>query len=443
MLTTTRTPLVTPSDPDWDATRQVFNLALDLQPAAIALPRDVAEVIAAVEYARERGLRVAPQATGHNAGAHASLEDALLVDVRRLQEVSIDPHTQRVRVGAGVKWERVVPELSEQGLAALHGSSPDVGIAGYSLGGGMGWLARKHGLQANSVTALEVVTADGGHRRVDATHDPELFWALRGGNGNYGVVTAVEFRVYPVEDLYAGAMFFPFERMGEVLHAFTELAPDAPDELMTWATILQFPDVPFVPETFRGGSFAVLMGAHLGGEAEGRELLHGVRDLGPVMDTFALVPPVELSELAMDPPEPLPAMSTTAQLDEVPVDALVAAAGPGSGSPLALVQIRQMGGALARTAPDAGARAALPGAYSLFALGVPEDGPSAQAVGASLAAVDRAVEPHRCGRYPNFVEEPADASGFFDAETWARLRAVKATYDPGELFRGNHHIPAA
>ena len=132
---------------------------------------------------------------------------------------------QRVRVGAGVEWERVTPLLSEHGLAALHGSSPDVGVAGYSLGGGMGWLARKHGLQANSVTAIELVTADGEARRVDAEHQPDLFWALRGGNGNFGVVTAIEFAVYRVEELYAGVMFFPFERASEVLHAWTELAP--------------------------------------------------------------------------------------------------------------------------------------------------------------------------------------------------------------------------
>ena len=133
----------------------------------------------------------------------------LLVDVRELQEVSIDPGAERVRVGAGVKWERVAPELSDVGLAALHGSSPDVGIAGYSLGGGMGWLARKYGLQANSVTAIELVTADGRAARVDAEHEPDLFWALRGGSGNFGVVTAIEFAVYPVEELYAGVMFFP------------------------------------------------------------------------------------------------------------------------------------------------------------------------------------------------------------------------------------------
>src|ERR1044072_7125260 len=181
--------VVTPSDSDWDATRQVFNLAMDLRPAAMVLPSDVADAVAAVDYARANGLRIAPQATGHNADALGSLEDVLLVDVRELQDVVIDPAARRVRVGAGVKWERVVPQLSEYGLAALHGSSPDVGIAGYSLGGGMGWLARKHGLQTNAVTALELVTADVELIRVDSEHEPDLFWALRGGGGNFGLVT--------------------------------------------------------------------------------------------------------------------------------------------------------------------------------------------------------------------------------------------------------------
>src|SRR5688500_17205274 len=217
--------VVTPSDPDWDASRQVFNLATDVRPAAVALPRDARDVIAAVDHARAEGLRVAAQAGGHNAGAHGSLEDTLLVDVRELQEVAIDPRARRVRVGGGVKWERVAPRLSDHGLAGLHGSSPDVGIAGYSLGGGMGWLARKYGLQANSVTALEIVTADGRARRVDAENEPDLFWALRGGNGNFGVVTAIEFAVYEVESLYAGVMFFPFEQAEGVLRAWTELLP--------------------------------------------------------------------------------------------------------------------------------------------------------------------------------------------------------------------------
>jgi FAD binding domain-containing protein len=438
--------VVTPSDPDWDAVREVFNLAMDLRPAAVALPRDVDDVIAAVEYAAANGLRVAPQATGHNADALGSLEDVLLVDVRELQEVSIDPGARRVRVGAGVKWERVVPQLSELGLAALHGSSPDVGVAGYSLGGGMGWLARKYGLQANSVTAMELVTADGRPLRVDAENDPELFWALRGGNGNFGLVTAIEFAVYPVAELYAGVMFFPFERAGEVLRAWTELLPSLPDELMTWAKLLQFPDQPDVPEPVRGGSFTVILGAFLGSEAEGRALLAPIRDLDPAMDSFAMVAPAALGDMAMDPPDPLPFVSTTALLSDLPgagVDELVAAVGPGSGSPLAMVELRHMGGALARRPAGAGARATLPGSLAMLSLGVAEDEAAATTARTYLESVDRVVRPYRAGDYPNFVMEPADASGFFDAGTWTRLRQAKAIYDPGDLFKGNHHIPPA
>jgi FAD/FMN-containing dehydrogenase len=351
-----------------------------------------------------------------------------------------------VRVGAGVKWERVVPQLSEHGLAALHGSSPDVGIAGYSLGGGMGWLARKYGLQTNSVTAMEIVTADASPLRVDAENDPELFWALRGGNGNFGVVTAIEFEVYPVEDLYAGVMFFPFERAGEVLHAWTGLLPTLPDEMMTWAKLMQFPDDPDVPEPVRGGSFTVIFGAFLGSEEEGRDLLAPVRDLVPAMDSFAMVQPEALGDMAMDPPDPLPFVSTTALLGDLPaagVDDLVAAVGPGSGSPLAMVELRHMGGAIARQPAGAGARASLPGTLAMLSLGVAEDEPAAAAARTYLAAVDRARGRYRARANPNDVMEPSHASGFFDADTWARLRRTKATYDPGDMFEGNHHIPPA
>ena len=438
--------VVTQSDPDWDAVRRVFNLAMDLSPAAVALPRDVSDVIAAVDYARASGLRVAPQATGHNADAHGALEDTLLVDVRELQEISIDSRARRVRAGAGVKWGSVAPQLSEHGLAALHGSSRDVGIAGYSLGGGMGWLARKYGLQANSVTAIELVTADGRATRVDAEHEPDLFWALRGGNGNFGVVTAIEFAVYPVEELYAGVMFFPFERAAEVLHVWTELVATLPDEIMSWASLLQFPDAPFVPAAVRGGSFAVVYGAFLGSEAEGQALLRPVCDLGPAMDTFAMVPPAALGDMAMDPPDPLPFVPSTALLSELPhdgVEELVAAVGPGSGSNLALVELRQLGGALGRRPPGAGARATLPGTLNLLALGVSEDEASEASVRAYLEALDRAVAPYHIGDYANFVMKPTDASRFFDADTWSRLRQVKARHDPSDLFKGNHHIPPA
>jgi FAD/FMN-containing dehydrogenase len=435
-----------PGDRDWDAARQAFNLLVDQRPSAVAFPAGERDVAAAVAFAREHGLRIAPQATGHNAGPLGSLDDTILVHVSDLTDVSIDPAALRVRVGAGVKWEKVTPQLSELGLAALHGSSPDVGIAGYSLGGGMGWLARKYGLQTNSVTAIELVTADGDLVRTDASHEPELFWALRGGGGNFGVVTAIEFAVYPVAELYAGVMFFPFERTSEVLHAWRELLPALPEELMTWASLLQFPDLPEIPEDVRGGSFAVVFAAFLGSEADGRELMRPVRELGPAMDTFGMVPPIALADMAMDPPDPLPFLSAHQLVGDLPaqaVDDLVAAAGPASGSPLAMVQLRHMGGALARTEPGAGARATLPGTVSLFALGLVEDEASAVAVEESLEAVDGALRRQRVGDYPNFVEEPADASAFFDADAWARLREVKALYDPADMFKGNHHVPPA
>lgn len=430
-----------------NATAFSFNTDIELRAEAVAYPESVADVVEAVRYARERGLKVAPQATGHNVAAHGSLDGTLLVDVRKLQDVSIDPGTHRVRVGAGVKWERVSPLLSEYGLAGLHGSSPDVGIAGYSLGGGMGWLARRHGLQTNSVTAIEVVLADGRHVRTDAQSEPDLFWALRGGNGNFGVVTAIEFAVYPVEELYAGAMFFPFERTSDIVHTWAQLLPSFPEELMTWVSIIDFPPLPFVPEELQGNKFTIVMGAYLGTEAGGRKLLEPFRAMSPAIDTYATVPPAALGELAMDPPDPLPFESAHTMLRELPpaaVDALLAAVGPDSGAPLGLVQLRHMGGALSRVAPGAGARATLPGEVSLFSLGITPDAGARASVAAALDVVQAAAAPYAERSYPNFVEGPAaDASSFFDLATWERLRAVKAAYDPTDLLRGNHRIPPA
>ncbi|HET6546808.1 MAG TPA: FAD-binding oxidoreductase [Solirubrobacter sp.] len=439
-------PVVFPGDPGWDDARSAFNLLLDQHPAAVAFPATADDVAAAVAYARAAGLRVAPQATAHNQGPLGGLEDTLLVNVRGLQEVHVDAGAQRVRAGAGVKWDRVGPRLSAHGLAGLHGSSPDVGIAGYSLGGGMGWLARKHGLQANAVTALELVTADGELLHADADHHPDLFWALRGGGGNFGVVTAIEFAVHEVHELYAGALFFPFERSAEVLHTWTGMLPTLPDELMSWASVMHFPPVPDVPAFARGRSFAVVMAAFLGTAAEGRALLRPLRELGPARDTFADVPPVVLGDLAMDPLDPVPFHLTHQLLDRLPgetIDELMAKVGPGSGRgpTVTILQFRHMGGALARETPGAGARATLPGELCMMALGAVFDEAGDAAVRAALADIDAAVLPHRAGEYANFVETPTDASRFFAPAAWERLRAVKRRYDPEDVFAGNHHVP--
>ena len=205
------------------------------------------DVVSVVNAARELGLRVAPQSTGHNAGPLGDLDGTILLKTSAMRDVQIDPVARVARVEAGAMWMDVTPAAAEHGLAALAGSAPDVGVAGYTLGGGLSWLARSHGLAANSVVAIEVVTADGVLRRVDETHEPELFWALRGGGGSFGVVTAIEFRLYPITEVYAGVLFFPLDRAAEVLEAWRQWLPSVPDSVTSVGRILRFPPIPDLP----------------------------------------------------------------------------------------------------------------------------------------------------------------------------------------------------
>ena len=232
-----------PGDAGWDSARQAWNLAVDQRPAAVAEPETVADVVAIVNFARERGLRVAAQGTGHAASAlaEASLHDTILVKTHRMRVVEIDPDSRRAQAQAGALWSDVVGPASEHGLAALAGSSHDVGVVGYCLGGGLSWLGRKHGLAANSVTAVQIVTADGRVVVADAHHDADLFWAVRGGGGSFGIVTAIELALYPVEELYAGMLAFPVERAAEVLRAWREWVRTVPDEATSVGRVMHFP----------------------------------------------------------------------------------------------------------------------------------------------------------------------------------------------------------
>ena len=279
--------VLTAGDDAWDASRQTFNLTHDQQPAALVRVASAQDVAEAVRYAAKHGLRIAPQSTGHNAGPIQGLEDALLIRTDDLQEVRIDVGARRARVGSGVRWAAVADPASEAGLAPLSGSSRDVGVTGYSLGGGMGWLGRKHGLQTNALTAIEIVTADGELRRIDHDNETDLFWAVRGGGGNYGVVTALEFELFPVPELYAGALFFPYERASEVMHAWHDyVSAGLPDEITTVGRVVQVPPLEEIPEMLRGKSFTILQAAYLGNERDGAELIRPLTELGPEMNTF-------------------------------------------------------------------------------------------------------------------------------------------------------------
>jgi hypothetical protein len=439
--------LIEPSGSGWEAATQAFNLTVAQEPTLVAIPEDEQDVVAVVEYARDNGMQVAAQRTGHNAEPLGRLDDVVLLKTDRLKGVEIDAERRIARVRAGSKWEDVVPRASESGLAALHGSTPDVSVAGYSLGGGIGWYARKLGLSANSVTAIELVTADGRLRRVDQDNDPDLFWALRGGGGNFGVVTALEIQLYAMSEIYAGVLFFPWERSSEVLHAWLDWTATVPDEVTSVGRILQFPPIEEIPEPVRGGKFVVVEAVVTGDEWFGVQQLRPMRELGPAMDTFAMVPPAGIAELHMDPPHPVPYTGEgmmLGRLDAEAIDRFVAAAGPDSGSPLLSAEIRHVGGALSRPQPHHGALATFDADYLTFGVGMVLDGAGYRANRAQLERLGEAVGPYDTGmQYLNFTEQPTDPARFYTPYAYRRLREVKAAFDPANVFRANHPIPAA
>ena len=436
-----------PSDAGYDEARAAWQLVADQRPAVVVEAESAEDVAAAVRFARTHGLRVAPQGTGHNAAPLGSLEGTLLLRTHRMRGVEVDPAARRARVEAGALWMDVAPVAAEHGLAALAGSSPDVGVVGYSLGGGIGWLAREHGMATNSILAAEIVTADGRHVRTDADHDPELFWALRGGGGNFGVVTALEFRLYPVATVYAGMLAWPVERGAEIMKAWARWAADAPREVTTSIRLISIPPMPEIPEIVRGKSFVMIDGAVNGDEAQGAAAIAALRELGPELDTFGVIPAAALQHIHMDPEHPVPALSDhtmVSGLDDAAIDRLVEAAAIGTGSPLMFVELRQLGGALAEAADGAGALASLAGDYAYFAIGVPIDPAVGAAIEAHLPLVRAVLAGHETGRaYANFSERPSDLSRMFDDVTYHRLAAVKDRFDPQDVFQANQPVRRA
>jgi FAD/FMN-containing dehydrogenase len=438
--------VVTAADADWDEAREAWNLAVDQRPALVALAERADDVAAVVRYASLHGLRVAPQGTGHNAGALGDLGDTILLRTSRMRGVTIFPEERVARAEAGVVWLEVVQAAAQHGLASLAGSSPDVGV-GYTLGGGLSWLGRKHGLAANNVTAVELVTADGEIVRATRDEHPDLFWAVRGGGGAFGVVTAIEFRLFPIEEVYAGILWFPLERASEVLHAWRDyLDAGVPEELTTVGRVLRFPPVPEIPEPVRGQSFVVLQAIYVGDEAAGAELLEPLRALGPVLDTVATMPVAELSHLHMDPEQPVPGVGDgdlLAELTPETVDAFVAAVGPGSASSLLSVELRHLGGAIGRPAADHGAIAAFAAEFAVFGVAMTPFPEAVVKAHEDVAALLAALEPWKSQQtYMNFTERRENATRFVSEQAYHRLRRIKAAVDPRNMIRSNHPLEA-
>ena len=432
-----------PGQAGYDQARTAWNLAVDQRPVVVVDAGSAADVVQAVRFARANGMRIAPQGTGHGAGPLEPLDGAMLLRTTRMRKVRIDRAARIARVEAGAVWQDVAVQARQHGLAALAGSSPDVGVTGYTLGGGMGWLARRYGLAANSVTAAELVTADGDLVRADAGHEPDLFWAVRGGGG-VGVVTALEMRLYPVGELYAGDLFFPIQRAADVLHAWREWTLTVPDEVTSEGRLLWLPPLPQVPERLRGRAFVMVEAACLGDADTGAEQISPLRRLGPEQDTFAMLPAPALGQLNMDPDQPMPFEGDGALLDEFPdaaIDALVAVADPDAGTALTSVEVRHLGGALARPAPGGGAQPSIDANYLVVAVGISPTPDLAAAVRAQAQAVKDALAPWHAGYdYYNSEETPTPASAVLPPVSYRRLQKIKAAYDPDQAIISAHPV---
>jgi len=437
-------PVSVPGEAGYDQARQAWNLVVDQRPAVVVEAESAADVTQAVRYARAHGMRIAPQGTGHGAPPLEPLGGAMLLRTTRMRKATIDPASFTARAEAGAQWADVIVPAGEDGLAGLAGSSLGVGVAGYTLGGGLGWLARRYGLAANSVTAAELVTPDGDLVRADAGHDPDLLWAIRGGGGSVGVLTALEMRLYPVGALYAGDLFFPIARTAEVLHAWSAWTATVPDEVTSMTHLLRFPPLPELPGPLRGQAFAVIEAAYLGDAASGADLIAPLRTLGPDRDTFAMIPAAALGDLNMDPGQPVATRGDATLVADLPaaaIDALAAVAGPDAGTALASVEVRHLGGALARPAAGGGAQPSLEASHMIFAAGFAPTPDAAAAAAAQAQAVKDALAPWHAGYdYYNFRETPAAASAVVPAASYQRLQKIKASYDPDQVIISAHPV---
>jgi hypothetical protein len=438
--------VATSSDADWDDARQAWNLAADQRPEAVALVESADDVSKVIRFARENGLKVTGQGTGHGAMALGPLEGTILIKTARMRDVAIEGEKARAEAGALV--EDVAEAAGTTGMCSMPGTSPNVGVIGYTLGGGLSWFGRQHGWACNRVNAIELVTADGEPRTVNAGSDPELFWALRGGGGGYGIVTALHLELLPISEAFAGALLLPAELTREALHAYRGWAAGAPEEVSSMARMMDLPPIPDVPEELRGRKFLQIAACCIGSREEGEAIIAPLREIGePIMDTFDQIPATGLTRIAMDPEPPVPALGhhgVLSELTDEAVDAFYEAAGPESDSPLLLAELRHVGGALARPAENGGALDKLDAEFVMLGIGMLMDPAMKDPIESQLDKLADAIKPWVAeGGYFNYAERPCDVDAILPAETCQRLAHVKRSWDPDELIRANHSVALA
>jgi hypothetical protein len=444
-----------PGEEGYDDARAAWNLNAHQSPAIVVAAEGASDIVAAVRLAREEGLGVGVMATGH--GVAAPADGGVLINTSRMKGVRVDPEARTARVEAGAKWADLVPEAAAHGLAGLQGSTSGVGIVGYTMGGGFGWLGRKYGFAADSVKEADVVTADGELVKASAHENADLFWGLKGGGGNFGIVTSLEFALYPITHVFGGNLFYPVEKAEDVLDLYARWSEDLPYEVTSSVAFLNVPPMPDIPEPLRGQSVITVRFCYTGEDLKGKgeELLRPWRELGetrigePIMDTFGVLPYQMMDMISIDPVEPLGAYGHSEMLRDLSPETretLIELAGPGSNTPLIMVEMRQIGGALSRPPADLNPMGRSDARFILNGIGATFGPEMAQAVQAYLAHVAETVRPHASGtQYVNFMDldgaTPERVKAAYSQEDWERLVGLKDRRDPENLFRFNRNIP--
>jgi FAD/FMN-containing dehydrogenase len=424
----------TPDDPEYAALSTPWLLAVPMRPAAVVAVRTAEDVAATVRFARRHGCTVGVQATGH--GARSSLAGHILVVTSGLDELTVHPEGW-ARVGAGVKWLRVIEAAAPHGLAPLNGSSSDVGVVGYTTGGGVGPMVRTFGLAADRVRAFDVVTGDGVVRRVTPTQHPDLFFALRGGKGSTAIVTAVEFDLLHLPSFYGGAVYFDAVDAAAVIARWREWSPELPEQATTSFALFQLPALPEIPPPLAGKMTLAVRFAWTGEAEEGHRLLDEIRAVAPVvLDDAALKPYTAIDSVHADPVDPMPVIDPAMLLDdftEATAERLLEVAGPGSGSPQILVEVRQLGGAYARESAHPNAFSHRGARFSLLAVGMADDvaRKHSERLFGALAEWDTG------GIWPNFgpADDEQTARRAYDDETLQRLVDIAQNYDPDGVLQ--------
>jgi FAD/FMN-containing dehydrogenase len=441
--------LLTPDAQGYDDARSVFNAMVDRRPALVARCQGIADVIGALRLARDAGLPVSVRGGGHSVAGHGVCDDGVVIDMTPMKGVRVDPEARTAWAQAGLNWGELDRETQAFGLAVTGGRVPGTGVAGLTLGGGSGWIERKCGLTVDNVRSIELVTADGRFLVADRVRHPELFWALKGGGGNFGVVTAFEFDLHEVGPvLYGGLAMFPIERATELMRAYRDFAAEAPDEVGGAATILCAPPEEFVPEAVRGKPVLGIVACYVGPLQDGERALAPVREWGPAIDMLGPIPYAQGLQRLIEAGNP-PGMQhywKAGLLGELTDDAIATFLEHATDvcSPLTACIMLPFGGAVARASAEDSPLDFRDAGWNYHILSQWADPADGERNIAWTRAFDAAMAPHALpALYVNFAAEPADEAirAGFVAGGWERLVAVKDEYDPDNVFRSNTNIP--